>query len=42
MSDTEGRRFQGGVDTDGPDWRPLRAADMGRVQAISELLHPAL
>lgn len=42
MSDTEGRRFQGGVDTDGPDWRPLRAADMARVEAISDLIHPGL
>ena len=42
MSDTEARRFQGGVDTDGLDWRPLRAADMASVQAISDLIHPAL
>jgi GNAT superfamily N-acetyltransferase len=29
-------------DPGGPYWRPLRTADMARVQAISELVHPAL
>lgn len=41
MCDPEGRPWAS-VDPDGPDWRPLRAADMARVQAISELVHPTL
>lgn len=41
MCDPE-RRPRASVDPDGPEWRPLRAADMARVQAISELVHPTL
>lgn len=41
MCDHE-RLPQGSVDPDGPDWRPLRAADMARIRAISELVHPTL
>lgn len=42
MSDTEERRCQGGGDTDALDWRPLHAADMERVEVISDLIHPEL
>lgn len=41
MCDPE-RRLRESVDPNDPDWRPLRAADMAGVQAISELIHPAL
>jgi GNAT superfamily N-acetyltransferase len=41
MRDPEKRPLESAC-PDGRDWRPLRAADMGRVQAISELIHPAL
>lgn len=42
MSDTEESRCQGGGDTDALDWRPLNAADMERVEVISDLIHPEL